>query len=577
MRPVSDDGTLIDDVVLPQLDLVPERVDLSDYPLDPTAAALVPERMCSRHRLLPIGFEGETLVVAMSDPNNVLAVDDVRTITGLAVKTVSATEQEILEASRRLARTEDSWSNLVAEAEQNEEHWQAPSVLLEAADEGPIIKLVNLLIGRAVTSRASDVHIEPEKRHMRVRYRIDGVLHEVMTLPKSVQPGVVSRLKLMADMDIAERRVPQDGRTELTVMGESVDLRAATLPTMFGEKVVIRILRKSNVLMDLRDLGFSDYNFARFEASLRRPHGMILVTGPTGSGKTTSLYAALHALNDVAKNIITVEDPVEYHLPGAYQVQVNPKAGLTFAAALRSILRSDPDTLLVGEIRDHETAHLAIDAALTGHLVFSSLHTNDAASAVARLTEMGIEPYLVASAVSCVIAQRLVRVLCERCKEPYRVEDDIADQVGIARGTTLARPVGCPHCSDTGYHGRNAVHEVMLVDEDIERLTADRAHADRIGLVARAHGMKTMFEDARQKVVALVTSVEEIARAVGTEPVRSGTPRVEEDLVPPAFDPSKRVPLAVPVGPVAPVGAPDKLAALQAALQGAITGIARQL
>jgi type IV pilus assembly protein PilB len=562
LRPVPNDDVDTDVLDEAVFTTAHPSVDLSEYAIDPGAASLVPEQMCRRHRLLPIGFEDDRLVVAMSDPNNVLAIDDVRTLTGYPLTIVVAPPDEIMEAAGRLSRTEASWASLVAEAEDDADD-QDRSVLLEAADEGPIIKLVNLLIGRAVTARASDIHIEPDQRQVRVRYRIDGVLHEVMTLPKAVQAGVCSRIKLMTDMDIAERRIPQDGRAEARAMGESVDLRAATLPTRHGEKVVIRILRKSSVFMGLRELGFSDYNFSRFQHVLHRPHGMILATGPTGSGKTTSLYAALQALNDTAKNIITVEDPVEYDLPGTYQVQVNPKAGLTFASALRAILRSDPDTLLVGEIRDHETARLAIDAALTGHLVLSSLHTNDAPSAITRLSEMGIEPYLVASAISCVIAQRLVRVLCERCKEEFTIDDDVADTFGVERGSVLARPVGCSHCSSTGYRGRTSVHEMMLMDEDIERLTADRAHADRIASTARAHGMTTMFQDARDKVLARITSIEEVGRAVGAP---SREQAASASAIPSAAAPA-----------LAPPTSPTQLAALQAVLQGAVAGIVQQI
>ena len=538
LRPISNDRITLDadDGVL--IHHAP-AVDLSEVGIDAGAAALVPERMCRRHGLLPIGFEDDRLVVAMSDPNNVLAIDDVRTLTGHAVKIVRAPFEEIVGAINGLTRAEASWATLVAEAEEGSDDHDR-TMLLEAADEGPIIKLVNLLIGRAVAARASDIHVEPEKRQVRVRYRIDGVLHEVMTLPKSVQAGICSRIKLMTDMDIAERRLPQDGRTEATALGETVDLRAATLPTMFGEKIVIRILRKSTALMDLRTLGLSEYNFDRLQRALTRTHGMILVTGPTGSGKTTSLYAALHALNEVAKNIITVEDPIEYHLPGAYQVQVNAKAGLTFSSALRAILRSDPDTVLVGEVRDHETARLAIDAALTGHLVLSSLHTNDAPSAMTRLTEMGVEPYLVASAVSCVIGQRLIRVLCDRCKEERQIEDETADELGVSRETIVAKAAGCGHCSGTGYHGRTAVHELMIVDETIERLTADRAHSDRVVSAAREAGMRSMYADAREKVLGKVTSVEEVGRSLGAPSETFLAKDLQAQVLPPAFDVSRR-------------------------------------
>jgi len=379
--------------------------------------------------------------------------------------------------------------------------------------------LVNLLITRAVAERASDIHIEPQERDVRIRNRIDGVLHEVMRSPKSIQSGVISRLKIMADINIAERRVPQDGRVGLVVGGKAIDLRVATLPTVYGEKVVIRILDKSSVLLNLQDLGFADENFTRFESSFKKPYGMLLVTGPTGSGKSTTLYATLNILNKSDRNIITVEDPVEYRLAGVNQIQINQRAGLTFASALRSILRSDPDIVLIGEIRDRETAQISVEAALTGHLVLSTLHTNDAPSAITRLIEMGIEPFLVSSAVDCVLAQRLVRVLCDRCKEPYLPTEEalIEAHIPIPEDGDLPklyRAVGCQNCSKTGYRGRMAVHEVMLKTEEIERLTAERRSAEEIARSARAAGMTTLRDDGVRKVLEGKTSIEEIMRVI---------------------------------------------------------------
>jgi type IV pilus assembly protein PilB len=494
-------------------------VDLADYPVDPAAASLISEQLAKRYSALPIGYEGSKLVVAMSDPANVFALDDIRTITGLEVKPVVATRSDIAAAIARFHRLDQSVEDIVGKAADETEEAEDLARTREVVEDAPIVKLVNLLITQAVAERASDIHIEPQERDVRIRYRIDGVLHEVMRSPKSIQAGVISRLKIMSDINIAERRVPQDGRVGLVVGGKAIDLRVATLPTVYGEKVVIRILDKSSVLLDLQDLGFSEHNYARYERSFRKPYGMILVTGPTGSGKSTTLYATLNIINTPERNIITVEDPVEYRLPGVNQIQINPKAGLTFASALRSILRSDPDVVLIGEIRDRETAQIAVEAALTGHLVLSTLHTNDAPSAVSRLLEMGIEPFLVSSAVDCVLAQRLLRVLCERCKELYVPTEEALREAGIPLGPDgsvpkLYRPVGCTHCSKTGFRGRTAVHEVMVRSEEIERLAAERRSAEEIGRVARQQGMRTLREDGIEKVLAGVTSIEEIMRVI---------------------------------------------------------------
>jgi type IV pilus assembly protein PilB len=389
----------------------------------------------------------------------------------------------------------------------------------EVVEDAPIVKFVNLLITQAIQDRASDIHIEPAERELRVRFRIDGVLHEVMRSPKSIQSGVISRLKIMADLNIAEKRLPQDGRLSVNANGKKIDLRVATLPTVWGEKVVMRVLDNSTAMLKLTDLGFSDGNYDRFSLSFTKPYGMILVTGPTGSGKSTTLYATLNIVSTPEKNVITVEDPVEYRIPLINQVQVNVKAGLTFAAALRSILRSDPDIVLIGEIRDHETAQIAIEAALTGHLVLSTLHTNDAPSAITRLVEMDIEPFLVGSAVDAVLAQRLARRLCTKCKEAYTptAETLIANRYPWNREEplpTLYRPIGCSACSKTGYKGRLALHEVMVVTEEIERLAVERASAAVIGKVAREDGMTTLRDDGMAKVREGVTSFEEILRVV---------------------------------------------------------------
>ena len=494
-------------------------VDLSEYPVDPAAASLISDSLAKRYSAMPIGYDDSKLVVAMSDPANVFALDDIRTITGLDIKPVVATRADITNAIARFHRLEESASDIVGAAAEEVDELEDLSKTKELVEEAPIVKLVNLLITQAVNERASDIHIEPHERDVRIRYRIDGVLHEVMRSPKSIQSGVISRLKIMSDINIAERRIPQDGRVGLVVGGKAIDLRVATLPTVYGEKVVIRILDKSSVLLNLTDLGFSASNFERYESSYRKPYGMILVTGPTGSGKSTTLYATLNIINTPERNIITVEDPVEYRLAGVNQIQINPKAGLTFASALRSILRSDPDVVLIGEIRDRETAQIAVEAALTGHLVLSTLHTNDAPSAISRLLEMGIEPFLVSSAVDAVLAQRLMRVLCDRCKELYAPTEEALREAKIPLnhdGTApkLYRAVGCSHCAKTGYRGRMAAHEVMLKSEEIERLTAERRSAEEIGRVAREQGMRVLREDGVDKVLAGMTSIEEIMRVI---------------------------------------------------------------
>jgi type IV pilus assembly protein PilB len=495
-------------------------VDLGDHAIDPTAAAKLPLAMARRHSALPIGYEGDRLVVAFSDPGNVFAVDDVRAVTGMELRPVVATKADVAAAIERFNRTDDTVGEIVASAADEAAPSEDLATITRIVEDAPIVKLVNLLIQQAVQDRASDIHVEPQERELRVRYRVDGVLHEVMRPPRTIQAGVISRLKIMADLDIAERRVPQDGRVALTVGGKSVDLRVATLPTVYGEKVVMRILDKSAVLLTLPELGFSPENFERYQAAARKPYGMVLVTGPTGSGKSTTLYATLNSVNDADRNIVTIEDPVEYRLGGVNQVQVNVKAGLTFAAALRSILRCDPDIVLIGEIRDPETARIAVESALTGHLVLATLHTNDAPSAVTRLTEMGLEPFLVASAVDCVLAQRLARRLCDKCREPYRPTDEALAEAGWAAGESggeppkLHRAVGCTACGKTGYRGRLALHEVMTVTEEIERLCVERRSSNEIAELARAGGMTTLRQDGLAKAVLGDTSVEEVMRVV---------------------------------------------------------------
>jgi type IV pilus assembly protein PilB len=496
-------------------------VELLDFPVDRTAVSLVPAAMCRRYKVLPIGIVGDILTLAMVDPGDVFAIDDVRAVARMQVKPVVAEASDLRAAIDRYLRADGELSDLTNALE--EESGTSTDMVVSAAeaelDDAPIVRFVNLLISQGIQDKASDIHIEPSEYEMKVRYRIDGVLHEMQSAPKAIQNGVISRLKIMSEIDIAERRKPQDGRMSVSHGGRKIDLRVATLPTVWGEKVVMRILDNSSTTVAMENLSLLPRNFEAYKSSYTKPYGMILVTGPTGSGKSTTLYTTLSAVARPEINVITVEDPVEYRMPGINQVQVNPRAGLTFASALRSILRSDPDVVLIGEIRDHETAQIAIEASLTGHLVLSTLHTNDAPSAVTRLTEMDIEPFLVGSALDCVVAQRLARRLCDRCKVAY--EHDAGELAALRFGVatkgpvpTLYRPVGCANCSKTGYRGRIAIHEVMLVTEEIERLAVARASSAEITNVAIAQGMVPLREDGWAKAQLGFTSIEEILRVV---------------------------------------------------------------
>jgi type IV pilus assembly protein PilB len=494
-------------------------VDLAEYPVDRVAIGLVPEPVTRRYKALPIGWDDGRLVVAMADPTNVFALDDIHSLTKAEVKAVVVTKDQLLEALDRFHRLDGEAGEVAQIAADELTAADDATQVREAVDEAPIVRFVNLLITQAVADRASDIHVEPAATDLRIRYRVDGVLHQVMRSPRSIQAGVISRLKIMADINITERRLPQDGRMSLTVGAKTIDLRVATLPTVHGEKVVMRILDNSQARLDLTDLGFRPDALRRYEACYRKPYGTILVTGPTGSGKSTTLYATLNVLNDEQRNIITVEDPVEYRLEGVNQIQVNPRAGLTFAAALRSILRADPDIILVGEIRDRETAVIAIEAALTGHLVLSTLHTNDAASTPMRLIEMGVEPFLVTSALDCVVAQRLARRLCDRCKQAYSPSPAELSEAGwpaseLGGHPELFRPVGCPACTRTGYRGRLAIQEVMVLSEEIDRMIIERYSSDDLKKAAIAEGMAPLREDGLLKVAQGITTLEEIFRVV---------------------------------------------------------------
>jgi type IV pilus assembly protein PilB len=499
-----------------------EFVDLGDRAIDGSVAALVSESLARRYQAIPIGWEDGKLIVAMADPSNVFAVDDIRALAGAEVHTVVATASQIIETIEQFYRVDGEVDEIMqSAADEMDDDGADLTSLSEVVEDAPIVKFVNLLVNQAVSDRASDIHVEPTETDLRIRFRIDGVLHEVMHSPRSIQAGVISRLKVMADINIAERRVPQDGRITMKVNGRGIDLRVATLPTVYGEKVVMRILDKGQAILKLEDLGFLPEAHARFETSYRKPYGTILVTGPTGSGKSTTLYATLNLLNQPDRNIITVEDPVEYRLPGINQVQIHQKAGLTFAGALRSILRADPDIVLVGEIRDRETAIIGIEAALTGHLVLSTLHTNDASSTPMRLVEMGVEPFLVTSALDCVVAQRLARKLCEKCREPYQpTEAELVEaswpmeDLEDGEWPTLHRAIGCSLCGRTGYRGRFGIHEVMLISEEIERLVIERRSTEDIQKVALMQGMISLRTDGLRKAGLGLTSLEEIFRVV---------------------------------------------------------------
>ncbi|HWI54132.1 MAG TPA: type II secretion system ATPase GspE [Desulfobacteria bacterium] len=488
--------------------------------LDSAAVKMVPEALAQKYKIIPVEMKGDSIVLAMADPLNVMAIDDVRISTGRDVEPVIASDQEIDDAiSSYYGRgsidriIEDLPEDLGIDIDES-----VLDQLREIVEDAPIVKLANSLLAQAVASRASDIHLEPREKELRVRYRVDGVLTEVTKFPKRMQAPIISRFKIMANLDIAERRIPQDGRIKMKIENKEIDFRVSTLPTIVGEKVVLRILDKSMGLISLQELGMVPEVMSRFRHVINQPHGIILVTGPTGSGKTTTLYATLGDINSSEKNIITLEDPVEYTLEGINQVQLNIKAGLTFAGGLRSILRQDPDVIMVGEIRDSETARIAIQSAMTGHLVLSTLHTNTAAATLIRLVEMGIEPFLVASSVVGIIAQRLVRRLCPECKEPYEPSDELVKKFQLSRHDDkkliLFGPKGCPMCGNTGFKGRLALQEVLFMSSKIKDRVTAKATASVIEAEAANEGMALLWEDGLRKVLLGITSLEEVMRAV---------------------------------------------------------------
>jgi type IV pilus assembly protein PilB len=503
-------------------------VDLAAEGVQKVAAGLIPTHVLERAVAIPYKLEDDKLYVAVSDPNNVHALDELRIATRHTLQIAVAPAEDIELELRRIIRATEAWERaaLVEDEMDLEEEEEADSDDLEADDgvsDAPLVRLVNSIILQAAEDGASDLHFDPQDDSLVVRLRIDGVLHEVQRIPKRLAPGVTTRLKVLAKLDIAERRKPQDGRISLNAKaaGRLLDIRVAVLPTVEGEGVVMRLLDKSKRAPTLTELGLSDDMRQAFEEIIKKPTGALLVTGPTGSGKSTTLYAALTEMNRPEINIITVEDPVEYRLPGLNQVQVNPKAGLTFASSLRSILRSDPDVVMVGEIRDVETAKISIEAALTGHFVLSTLHTNDAPAALTRLNEMGVEPFLTGSAVTAVLAQRLVRKLCTHCTEMYMATQQemldarfTAEQAAAADGVALYRKKGCPRCNQTGYKGRVGVYQLMEMSEDISRLASQHASREEIERAALEAGMKMLWDDGLAKVTSGLTSLEELARVL---------------------------------------------------------------
>ena len=491
-----------------------EYVDLARTEIDATAAGLLPEKYARRYAALPVRFvSDDVILVAVADPTNVIASDDLRFALGLNVRLAVAAAPDLTTAIDRTYRT----SLDVEAVDDGDDEASTLEEIQGAATSAPAISLVNSLISRAIDEQASDLHFEPQAKHMTVRVRVDGVMRRLTTIAKSLQPAVTSRLKIMAELDIAERRAPQDGRMSIAYGGRPMDLRVAVLPTTHGEQVVLRIMNRPGGRLGLDQLGMSADAEARFARAIRQPYGAVLAVGPTGSGKTTTLYAALDILNEDDRALMTIEDPVEYQTPGINQIEVNFKSGLTFARGLRTILRSDPDVLLVGEIRDEETARIAIQAAMTGHLVLTTVHTHNAASSIARLVDMGVEPSLLATSINCIVAQRLARRLCAQCREPYSPEEHERDEVGL-EGTSheieLYRAVGCVQCSGTGYAGRVALYEVMAVNGRLRRLI-ESGSTDEIFAEAVAQGMTTLRQDGIRLALEGISSLDEVRRVTG--------------------------------------------------------------
>lgn len=494
-------------------------INLDDIEVDIDAVSLVPAEVATKFQVVPIRRDGRVLTIAMANPDNIFAIDDIKFITGFEVNPVVSTESAIKKAIDRFYDSADSLASIMKDMEEDFEIVEDDDEDIGAdealAADSPVVKLVNSLISDAVAKSASDIHVEPYEKSLRVRYRIDGMLHEMMSPPFKMKGAIISRLKIMAELDIAEKRVPQDGRIKLRIGARSIDLRVSTLPTIYGEKVVMRILDKSNLQIDLAKLGFEEISLTRFLNAIESPYGMVLVTGPTGSGKSTTLYSALYKINKSHCNIMTAEDPVEYNLDGINQVNMHEEIGLTFSAALRAFLRQDPNIVMVGEIRDLDTASIATKAALTGHLVLSTLHTNDAASSINRLIDMGIEPFLVASSVNMIVAQRLVRKLCVKCKQPILLHAETLKELGIMETPeelSMFEAKGCAHCNETGYAGRLGLYEVMPIGQVIREMVIERRSTSDIKKQAIQEGMLTLRNDGLEKFKNGMTSLEEVLR-----------------------------------------------------------------
>ncbi len=527
-RLLLDLGFISEDDLLPLLasHLEVEAVSRKDFPEVPVPLGNVSLKFLKHAKVLPLAQTNGTLTVAMADPGDYYTIQSLQVATGLVVDPRLARERDIVEGLDAAygngagGPANGSADDASAEIEYLSDDEEDVNHLRDLASEAPVIRLVNQLINRAVEQRASDIHIEPFENELKVRYRIDGVLHDVDTPARRLQAAIVSRIKIMAKLNIAERRLPQDGRIKLRTVGREIDMRVSTLPTLYGESVVLRILDRSSIVVNLESLGFPEDTLVDFERLITKPYGMILVTGPTGSGKTTTLYGALDKINSPDKKIITIEDPVEYQLFGVNQIHVKPAIGLTFANGLRSIVRQDPDIIMVGEIRDFETAEIAIQAALTGHLVFSTLHTNDAAGAVSRLLEMGVEDYLLASSLLGVLAQRLVRKVCRRCKRPAEMATEAMREIaggGNGEPVTVVEGAGCEECSQTGYRGRCGIFELLMVSDAVRQLVLKRSSADILKDAAVKQGMRTLREDGWKKVRGGVTTVSEVVRVTQEE------------------------------------------------------------
>jgi len=494
-------------------------VDLDELESEEHSVELIPAEVATKFQVVPVAREGRILTVAMANPDNIFAIDDIKFITGLEVRPVVATETAIKRAIDRLYDSADSLAEVMRDIEEEDfeivEDMEEDLGLAEAqSEDAPVVKLVNSLISDAVNKGASDIHIEPFEKTMRVRFRIDGMLHEMMSPPHKMKGAITSRIKIMAELDIAEKRVPQDGRIKIRIGSKKIDLRVSTLPTIFGEKIVMRILDKSNLQIDLTKLGIQPEALEKFLGAIESPYGMVLVTGPTGSGKTTTLYSALNRINLPHHNIMTAEDPVEYNLDGINQVNVHEEIGLTFASALKAFLRQDPNIVMVGEIRDLETGSIAVKAALTGHLVLSTLHTNDAPSTVNRMIDMGVEPFLVASSTNLIQAQRLIRRLCENCKKKEAIHPEVLLELGIPDEPPfeIYEPVGCPKCANTGYKGRTGLYEVMPISGEISEMILNRCSSAELKMQAVKEGMLTLRSDGIRKLKDGQTSVEEVLR-----------------------------------------------------------------